>query len=98
MIIIIGSARASADTFNELRALSVEHVHRSRLEPGCLSHDVHTDVENELRLVFVETWRDRDAVAAHFAVPTSIEFAKAARRRAAEPPVVRIYDATAAEI
>jgi len=59
---------------------------------------VHTDLENDLRLVFVETWSDRDAVAAHFAVPASIEFAKAARRLAAEPPVIRIYAAEPVEM
>ena len=95
MIIITGSIVARPDTIERLRALSIEHVHRSRSEPGCLSHDVHADLENGLRLVFVETWRDRDAVALHFAVPASSEFVKAARELAAEPPVIRIYTAEA---
>ena len=34
------------------------HVRRSRTEPGCLFHAVHRDVEEPLRLVFVERWVD----------------------------------------
>jgi len=93
LIIITGSILASSESFAELRALSLEHVRRSRAEPGCLSHAVHIDVENPLRLVFLETWLDRAAVAAHFAVPESRAFAKAARQLAAEPPVIQVYDA-----
>jgi hypothetical protein len=51
--------------------LSLEHVHRSRKEPGCISHAVHVDCENSLRLVFIEQWADRAALSIHFAVPAS---------------------------
>ncbi len=98
MIIITGSITASPDTIAELRTISLEHVHRSRLEPGCLSHDVHIDVENELRLVFVETWRDREAVATHFAEHASGAFVRAARTLAAEATAIRIYDAELIDI
>ena len=94
MVIITGSILAKAESFEELRALSLDHVRRSRLEPGCLSHDVHVDVENPLRLVFVERWLDREAVAMHFAVPESRAFVKAANGLAAEPAEIQIYDAT----
>lgn len=47
-IIITGSITARADAFEEVLALSLAHVHRSRLEPGCLAHAVHRDAENPL--------------------------------------------------
>jgi len=93
MIIIIGSARARAESFEDLLALSLEHVRRSRLEPGCLTHAVHIDAEDPLKLVFVERWSDRGAVAAHFAVPESGEFVRAARELALEPPKITLYEA-----
>jgi quinol monooxygenase YgiN len=93
MIIITGAVVARPDTIDELRALSLEHVHRSRLEPGCLSHAVHIDAENPLRLVFFETWRDRAAVAAHFAVPESGAFVRAAAKLAAEQTTIQLYEA-----
>jgi len=96
LIIITGSIVASPESFEELRALSLEHVRRSRLEPGCLSHAVHIDVENPLRLVFLETWADRAAIGAHFAVPESRAFVKAVTPLVVEPPVIQIYDASPA--
>ncbi len=68
MIVVTGSVVARQDSFDEVRRLSLEHVHRSRNEPGCISHAVHVDCENPLRLVFIEQWADRAALLAHFAV------------------------------
>ena len=98
MIIITGAIVARADTFDELRAISLEHVRRSRLEPGCLSHAVHIDAENPLRLFFFETWRDRAAVAVHFAVPESGAFVRAASKLAAEQTAITLYEAEAATL
>lgn len=98
MIIVTGSIVARGDTLDELLALSLEHVRRSRAEPGCLAHAVHRDVENPLRLVFLEEWADRAALATHFAVPASRAFAKAAAGLAAKPPVLKLYDATATRV
>jgi quinol monooxygenase YgiN len=98
VIIITGSVLGRRETIDRLRELSIEHVHRSRSEPGCLSHDVHADLEDDLRLVFVETWSDRNAVAAHFAVPASLVFVKTARELAAAPPAIRVYEAEAIQV
>ncbi len=83
MILVTGSVTAREESLNEVRQLSLEHVHRSRNEPGCLSHAVHIDCENPLRLVFVEQWTDRAALLAHFAVPASRDFVRALQPLAA---------------
>lgn len=93
MILVTGSVLARAEGFDELLALSLEHVRRSRAEPGCLAHAVHRDAENPLRLVFVEEWASLEALEAHFAVPASRAFARAIGALAAEPPTLKIYDA-----
>jgi quinol monooxygenase YgiN len=93
MIIVTGSITATADTFDQLRALSLEHVHRSRTEPGCLLHSVHQDVENPLRLVFLEHWQDRDSLDTHFRVPASGEFVTKASALAAGAASMQIYEA-----
>ena len=98
MIIVTGSILAKADSLDKLLAASLEHVRRSRTEPGCLAHAVHRDAENPLRLVFLEEWEDRAALAAHFAVPASRDFVKTVRELAAEPPKMNIYDATPVQI
>lgn len=95
MIIVTGSIVARPETIEPLVALSLEHVRRSRGESGCLSHAVYRDVENPLRLVFVERWADREALMTHFRVPASIAFVQQATGLAAEPPEMALYDASA---
>ena len=97
MIVVTGSVVARQDTFNEVRRLSLEHVHRSRGEPGCISHAVHVDCENALRLVFFEQWEDRAALLAHFAVPASRDFVRALQPLAAASTTIELFDATALE-
>jgi quinol monooxygenase YgiN len=98
MIIVTGSIQAKAEYLDKLLALSLEHVRRSRTEPGCVSHAVHQDVENPLRLVFVEEWTDKEALAAHFLVPASREFVKIAMELATTPPLLNIYEATTVQM
>lgn len=98
MLIVTGSVTARPDTLEELVAVSLEHVRRSRTEPGCLLHSVHRDVEDDLRLVFLEHWADADALRAHFAVPASGEFVREARRLAAGATAIEIYEATVATV
>jgi quinol monooxygenase YgiN len=97
MIMVTGSVTARQDSFDEVRRLSLEHVHRSRQEPGCISHAVHIDCENPLRLVFIEQWADRAALSAHFAVPASRDFVRALQPLAAAATTIEIYDATGLE-
>ena len=97
MIVVTGSVTARKDSLDEVRKLSLEHVLRSRGEPGCISHAVHVDCENPLRLVFIEQWADRAALLAHFAVPASREFVRALQPLAAAASTIEIYDATRVE-
>ena len=93
MIVVTGSIRAKAEHVEEVERLALEHVERSRTEPGCLLHSVHRDVEDPLRFVFLEHWADRDALLTHFGVPASGEMVTRAAALATEPPSIQIYDA-----
>ena len=92
MIVVTGEVTARPETFEELKRVSLEHVHRSRGEPGCLHHSVQVSCEDPLKLVFVERWADKAALKAHFLVPASSEFMRAARKLAASAPPISIYD------
>jgi quinol monooxygenase YgiN len=94
MIIVTGAIQARVDTLDELRRASLEHVARSRGEPGCLEHGVSIDANDGLRLVFFERWSDRAALDAHFRVPAARAFAAQAARLAAQPPQLRVYEAS----
>jgi len=52
MIIVTGSILAREDSFDDVLRSCLEHVERSRKEPGCISHDVHVDCQNPMRLFF----------------------------------------------
>jgi quinol monooxygenase YgiN len=95
VIIVTGSVQARPDALAELLEYSLTHVRRSRTEPGCLLHSVHQDVEDPLRIVFLEHWADKESLDAHFRVPASNEFVKAIAALAATPPTIEIYEATA---
>ena len=97
MILVTGSVTAREESLNQVLKLSLEHVERSRDEPGCLSHAVHIDCENPLRLVFVEQWADRAALLAHFAVPASREFVRALQPLAATATTLEIFEAARLE-
>lgn len=94
MIIVTGAILARPECIDELRSLSVEHVRRSRAEPGCIAHNVSVDVENELRLVFVEYWADLPSLMAHFKLQSSLAFVDDVRDRVSAPPEMKIFDAT----
>ena len=91
MIMVTGTVLAQQDTIDEVLALSLAHVQRSRDEPGCLAHAVHVDCENPLRLVFVEQWDGQAALAAHFSKAESRDFVRALRDLLAEPSAIEIY-------
>jgi quinol monooxygenase YgiN len=96
MVIVTGSIEARPDTIDRILELGLAHVRRSRQEPGCLLHSIHRDVENDLRVVFVEQWEDAAALEAHFRVPASGEFVREAAALAARSPEISIFKAEVA--
>lgn len=95
MLIVTGSLTARPDNYEAFLARAIAHVRRSRAEDGCLHHSVARDCENPFRLVFIERWRDRAALDAHFRVPEAIAFVTDIRRDAAAWEGPAIYEVTA---
>ena len=93
MILITGYAIVKPEQLAEALRISLAHVHRSRLEPGCIFHAVSHDAEDTLRLMFVEKWADQATIKAHFVVPESSAFSKAMYKLAAQPPQMEVFDA-----
>src|SRR6184192_42667 len=97
MIVVTGSVTAKQGSLDAVKKLSLEHVHRSRTEPGCISHAVHVDCENPLKLVFFEQWADRAALLAHFAFPASRDFVRSLQALAEAATTIELYEATRLE-
>jgi quinol monooxygenase YgiN len=98
MVIVTGSVEARPDTIDRVLELGLAHVQRSRREPGCLLHSIHRDVENELRMVFIEQWENAEALEAHFRVPASREFVREVAALALRPPEMSIFEAEVASM
>jgi quinol monooxygenase YgiN len=92
MIIVTGSVTARPDSFDALRQASLDHVRRSRTEPGCISHAVHADCDDPLRLFFFERWQHMAALKEHFRQPGSAEFMTLVRSLAAASEAVAVYE------
>ena len=92
VIIVTGSVRVARASLPEALRVSLEHVRRSRAEPGCLEHSVHQDVEDPCRLFFYERWADGAALATHFAVPASGTFVRDLARLSTSAPEILVYN------
>jgi quinol monooxygenase YgiN len=93
MMIVTGRVKVRPDAIDDALALSLEHVERSRREPGCHSHSVYRSVEDGLLLFFYEEWEDDEALRAHFAVPGSLMFVTRLSELASEPPTMDVRSA-----
>ena len=94
MIIVWGSIEAKPEALDEVSRLSLEHVNRSRGEPGCISHSVQRDVENPNRFIFFEQWQDMGALQTHFAVPESQGFVTSVAALATSAPQIKIFESS----
>ena len=93
MIIITGDLLIKEGHMSQAMQASQKHVAHSRTEPGCISHAVYHDPENDLRLFFYEQWADQSAIDAHFALPSSQAFVVEVRALVSAPPNLHIFSA-----
>jgi quinol monooxygenase YgiN len=94
MILVIGQVAARPDSIGEMLRVSTEHVHRSRTEPGCISHHVAIDADDPLTLHFIERWANAEALRTHFRVPASRAMWKRLQALAADPGAMHLYEAS----
>jgi len=69
MIFVIATLKTTENSKNALLDACRPCIAETLKEPGCLSYDLHVSVSAPETLVFVERWRDREALEAHFRTP-----------------------------
>jgi quinol monooxygenase YgiN len=94
MIVVTGIVTARPDAIAEMTRAARAHVHRSRAEPGCVSHHVSVDADDPLTLHFIERWESADALRTHFRVAESRAFWKLLQSLAADPGTMHVYEAS----
>lgn len=76
VIAVIAHYRTSPETLDQVRALLIHHAAQSENESGCLTFNVHQDLEDPTRFALYEVYTDHDAFEAHRETPhfqTNIE-------------------------
>lgn len=74
MIVVVGRVQTDAERREELIRVAQAVASASREEEGCLGYRFYADTEQENHYVFVEEWKDLDALKAHFQTPHIAEF------------------------
>lgn len=63
---VLATLRARPDRVEDLRDTLLGLFEGTRAEPGSISYHLWQNREDPTEFTFVETWRDEDALGAHF--------------------------------
>jgi len=85
VIVVTGRVSIPSQRREEFLALATGMCAASRGDDGCSGYRVYEDLEQPGRYVFVEEWRDDDALQSHFAQPHTAKFMRALVPLLAEP-------------
>ena len=69
MVYIIAYLSAHPGKGSEVVSLAAPLIEATRREAGCITYELFCKPADPDTLVFVETWKDKAAVEAHFAQP-----------------------------
>jgi len=74
MIVVTGRVVVPAHRREEFVRLATEMCAASRGDDGCVGYRFYADMEQPDRYVFIEEWRDEQALQSHFAQPHTARF------------------------
>jgi quinol monooxygenase YgiN len=69
MIVVTGRVQIPAELREEFLAVATAMCSASRGDDGCIGYRVYEDLEQPNRYVFIEEWRDDEALQSHFSEP-----------------------------
>ncbi len=91
VIVVVARLRIEPEQRERFVQAASELCARTREEDGCISYRVHGDLERPDRYVFVEEWRDDDALQRHFTQPHMAAFNRALGPLLSEPAEVEFH-------
>jgi quinol monooxygenase YgiN len=97
MIYVIATLHAKEGKQSTLIEGARAVIAATRKEEGCLFYDLHQSVTDPQRLVFIEGWTSRDALAAHFKTPHLQTWRGIAAECTARPTEVEIISPAGVE-
>jgi quinol monooxygenase YgiN len=86
MIVVTGRVQVPAEHRERFLEIATEMCSASRGDDGCIGYRVYEDLEQPSRYVFIEEWRDDEALQAHFRRPHTTKFMGVLVGLLGEPP------------
>ena len=74
MIVVTGRVQIPAELREQFLAIATEMCSASRADDGCIGYRFYADLEQPDRYVFIEEWRDDEALQSHFTQPHTARF------------------------
>lgn len=87
---VIAKFVAKAGKEENLRTELLARIDPTRSEPGCITYDLHQDVDNPAVLVFLENWKSREDLEKHLQMPYLQSLLGMVEELCAEPPEIRL--------
>ncbi|ARF55448.1 putative quinol monooxygenase [Streptomyces gilvosporeus] len=88
-LVVVAECLAADGQEDRLRTALEAMIEPSLEEPGCLAYRPYADPNDPARMVIVEEWTDRQALAEHFATPHFGHVRQVLERVLAEPIAIR---------
>jgi quinol monooxygenase YgiN len=85
VVVVTGRVMIPSERREEFLAVATEMCAASRGDDGCSGYRVYEDLEQADRYVFIEEWRDDEALLSHFAQPHTTKFMAALVPMLGEP-------------
>ena len=93
MIVTKATVLTKSGMMNHVKAICVECAIKTRKEDGCYSYEFLLSSEDENSGVFIELWRDQEAINAHIKTPHFITMMENLKPYLETPLGVRLFDA-----
>ena len=84
-IVLFARLKVKKDAVDEAKQAALAIVEDSRAENGCLNYDFHQAIDDATVFLWHETWANKAALDAHFAMPYFAELGAKLKDLTEEP-------------
>lgn len=87
-VIVIAKVKVKPEAHGAFAAAATHCALMTRTEPGCLEYDVYESATEPCAFTFVERWRDRASIDAHFLTPHLQELMRVSGTSLSAAPII----------
>jgi quinol monooxygenase YgiN len=90
--VVVGKFMAKPEKQAELIQLAQGMFEPSRAEPGCISYEFYEDTQGDHTFVFVESWKNQEALDQHFQTAYFKRFMAQFSDMIIGKPVIKVFE------